>query len=225
MPRKTHGLSGTRIYHCWHDMVRRCYDPKCRNYKHYGAKGISVCEEWKNDFTNFYKWAENNGYSENLTIDRIDFYGNYEPTNCRWVDMHVQNANRPSRGKCEYIGVYLNSNGSSYTAQIKQNGKIIFLHCNRSKNSCALARNNFIVENHLEDIYPLNEIKEEFEDLRESKHLTCYIAISRETGEVFSDTKLKNLAGRIGVTEEFFGQCVNNKRVSRKYIFKREEIR
>ena len=80
-----------RLYSIWHNMKTRCYNPKAEKFKHYGGRGISVCEEWRTSFKAFYEWAIANGYRDNLTIDRIDMNGNYEPSNCRWVDMLVQN--------------------------------------------------------------------------------------------------------------------------------------
>lgn len=89
-----HGASNHRLYNTWTNMKQRCYNPNSRDYKNYGERGISICEEWKNDFQAFYSWAMANGYKDNLTIDRIDVNGNYEPSNCRWVTMLVQRHNR-----------------------------------------------------------------------------------------------------------------------------------
>lgn len=91
---RIHGLTGTRIQVTWSHMKQRCYNPNCREYEHYGGRGISVCEEWKNSVAEFAKWAYANGYKENLTLDRIDNDGNYEPNNCRWVSMEVQENNK-----------------------------------------------------------------------------------------------------------------------------------
>ena len=74
------------------------------NYIYYGAKGISVCEEWMQSFINFYEWAMLNGYNDNLTLDRIDPNGNYEPNNCRWVTMKQQDNNRTDNIKIEFMG-------------------------------------------------------------------------------------------------------------------------
>lgn len=78
-----HGLSDTRIYTIYNQMIARCYKPYSQSYCNYGKRGITVCKEWKDDFLAFYKWAIANGYRDNLSIDRIDNDGNYEPTNCK----------------------------------------------------------------------------------------------------------------------------------------------
>lgn len=90
---KKHGMFGTRIYNTWAHMKQRCYNPKNASYNHYGKKGIKVCEEWQT-FEPFYNWSMANGYSDNLSIDRIDVNGNYEPSNCRWATIDQQNNNK-----------------------------------------------------------------------------------------------------------------------------------
>ncbi len=78
-------------------MIHRCYLESDTGFKKYGARGITVCDEWRNDFKAFYDWAMSNGYSDELTIDRINGKGNYEPTNCRWATYKEQNLNREFR--------------------------------------------------------------------------------------------------------------------------------
>lgn len=92
-----HGQSAkhntTRIYRIWANMKARCYTPSYTRFENWGGRGISVCDEWKNDFQAFYDWAMSNGYQDNLTIDRIDNDGDYHPNNCRWVSYKTQTRN------------------------------------------------------------------------------------------------------------------------------------
>lgn len=89
-----HGYGTTRLAYIWRSMIRRCYNRNDKSFLNYGGRGIEVCKEWKNSFLAFQRWALSNGYAEDLTIDREDTNGNYEPLNCRWVTMKVQQNNR-----------------------------------------------------------------------------------------------------------------------------------
>lgn len=101
---KTHGLRGTKLYSTWCNIKARCNNQNQTYYSHYGGRGIKVCKEWENDFETFYSWAMNNGYKDGLTIDRINNNGNYEPSNCRWVDRFVQANNKRNNYVFEYNG-------------------------------------------------------------------------------------------------------------------------
>lgn len=98
-----HGDNRNRLYHIWADMKNRCNSPSNHAYQHYGARGISVCEEW-NAYENFKVWALSNGYEEDLTIDRIDVNGNYEPRNCRWITKQEQCYNKTNSRTITYQG-------------------------------------------------------------------------------------------------------------------------
>lgn len=89
-----HGLRDTRLYSIWHSMKQRCYDTSRSDYERYGGRGITVCDEWKDNFQSFYDWSMNNGYKANLTLDRKDNEKNYSPENCRWVTRLEQTVNR-----------------------------------------------------------------------------------------------------------------------------------
>ena len=88
----THHLTGTRIYRIWRGMKTRCENSNDYHYKFYGERGIRVCAEWQ-EFEPFYDWAIANGYTDDLTLDRIENNGNYEPSNCRWVTQKEQSNN------------------------------------------------------------------------------------------------------------------------------------
>jgi len=102
----THKKSKTRLYVIWKNMKSRCYYKNNNSFKNYGERGIVVCDEWKNNYESFEKWAINNGYVESsgykCTIDRIDPNGNYCPENCRWVSPKEQSRNKRNTIYLEY---------------------------------------------------------------------------------------------------------------------------
>lgn len=101
---KTHGKSHTRLYYTWAGMKARCNNPKSKSYKDYGARGIKVCNEWEHNFQAFYDWAIASGYTDELTIERIDNSIGYSPQNCMWITKSEQSAHRRSCVIIEYDG-------------------------------------------------------------------------------------------------------------------------
>lgn len=116
-------VKNKRLYGVWDQMNRRCYNKSSDNYGRYGGKGVTVCDEWRTDFVAFVDWANANGHSKELTLDRIDPSKPYSPDNCRWVDYYVQSQNRGmiSRNRSGVNGVaYYEAHG--YRANIRRGG-------------------------------------------------------------------------------------------------------
>lgn len=159
---KTHGLGSTRLYNTWSKLKNRVLNPKDKQYNDYGGRGITICDEWKNDFKSFYDWAMKNEYSDELSIDRIDNDGNYCPENCRWTTRTIQNRNQRKRrdNTSGYKGVYYYKGRNKYIAQICVNNKNKRLGQFQTAEEGAIAYNNYIIENNLEG-FILNEIPTE----------------------------------------------------------------
>ena len=105
----THRDTDSRLYNVWSAIKRRCYNPTVPEYSRYGARGIDMCQEWKNDYGSFMKWAIENGYDKDAprgqcTIDRIDNDKGYSPENCRWIPISVQMNNVSTNHNIEYDG-------------------------------------------------------------------------------------------------------------------------
>ena len=162
---KTHGLRFTKLHSIWGGIKKRTLSFKYKDYRSYGGRGITICDEWKNDFKAFYTWAMLNGYEENkgLSIDRIDNDGNYEPSNCRWTTRVIQSRNQriPKNNISGYKGVSFYKGNNKYIAQICVNRKKINLGYFLTPVEGAIAYNNYIIENNLEG-FILNEIPEEY---------------------------------------------------------------
>lgn len=104
----THGKSKTPLYYVWKNIKGRCYNSNHVNYKDYGGRGIKMCDEWHDSFENFANWALSSGYSEGLTVDRINNDGLYEPSNCRLVGRKEQANNRRNSITITYNGATMN---------------------------------------------------------------------------------------------------------------------
>lgn len=144
--RKTHGLEGTPIYSVWLAMKGRCYNPNNARFNNYGARGITVCDEWLNDFAAFNRWAELNGYTANLTIERVNNDLGYSPINCKWITAEEQMLNRQ----------LLQSNNTTGYRGVSRNGKKFQVDCNGiylgkfdTAEQAAKIREQYIIDNGL----------------------------------------------------------------------------
>lgn len=152
--RSTHGLRNTRIYKIWSDMKYRCYGNK---NNHVLYNNISICDEWLKDFKPFYNWAMSNGYNDNLSIDRINNDGNYEPNNCRWATRVVQARNTRrirATNTSGLRGVSFEEKSKKWVAQvetrkdnIRTNKKIGRFKC---KYEAGYYRDKYVKDNNLE---------------------------------------------------------------------------
>lgn len=158
-PKSKHGDTGKRLYRIWSLMKDRCANANNVNHKYYGGRGIKVCDDWSLEYIKFKEWALSNGYSDDLTIDRINNDGNYEPNNCRWANYSEQALNRSVAGSIKLRGVSLidNNRKNKYRASIKHDGKSIHIGCFDSELKAAIAYDNYIVENNIKKIRNFND--------------------------------------------------------------------
>jgi len=146
----THNLSKTKLYKVWSSMKDRCSNKNNVGYKNYGGRGIRVYDDWITDFISFKEWAIKNGYTENLTIDRINNDGNYEPNNCRWVTPKIQSMNKRYKpSNSGYLGVVKNKN-NRFVSSVSINNKTINIGSFDTAKEGALARDLYLVQNNLQ---------------------------------------------------------------------------
>jgi hypothetical protein len=116
-----------RIYIIWYQMIRRCYNPNNDNYSRYGAKGVTVCKKWRDNFEAFLEWSLTNGYADNLTLDRIKRDKPYSPSNCRWTTLFVQAQNKGMQ-KNNTTGVTgVSPSRQYYRAFITRDGHTVYI--------------------------------------------------------------------------------------------------
>jgi len=147
----THGMTSHRLYETWKSMKNRCYRKGNKHYKDYGARGIFVCDEWKNNFQAFYDWSMENGYGEDLTIDRIDNQKSYSPKNCRFTDAYHQatNKRKPSSNTSGYIGVSFSKAQNKWASYLSIKGRRKHIGYFPDALSAAEARDAYIAEHNL----------------------------------------------------------------------------
>ena len=151
---RTHGFSNpsNRLYTTWKNMNQRCTNKNIKHFKNYGGRGITVCDEWKNDFKAFYEWSIANGYMDNLSIDRINNDGNYEPSNCRWATNQEQSDNKRDLRISNTSGVKgLNfiSRDNLYLCRLTINNKRIKIGYFKNKEDAIKAIDDFKQKNSL----------------------------------------------------------------------------
>jgi len=154
---RTHGLTHHRLYYTWLGMMQRCYNHNSKPYEFYGAKGVTVCEEWhsvENFINDMYP-----SFIEGLTLDRIDVYGNYNKNNCRWANRSLQNSNTrliSKTNKSGYRGVSYHKIRNKWRSRITINKKEIYLGLFENKLDAAKAYDKYIIDNNLQ--YPTNGV-------------------------------------------------------------------
>lgn len=151
--KKHHSKTYKRLYNIWSNIKQRCLNKNNRDYKK-GYKNKGVYQDWVENFNNFYNWSINNGYKDNLTIDRIDGDKGYFPDNCRWVDMFVQASNKrlSKFNKTGYSGIDYRKEIGKYISRIAHQKKRYYLGCFDNLNDAVNARLKFIEEHNLKGI-------------------------------------------------------------------------
>jgi len=141
-----------KLYAVWKSITQRINNVKCKDFKDYGGRGITICDEWKL-FINFYNWAIENGYEIGLKIDRINNNSGYNKDNCRWTTQFIQSRNTrllKSTNTSGYRGVCHRKDTLKYRADIRVNKKRIGLGCFDTAIEAAKAYDNYVILNNLE---------------------------------------------------------------------------
>jgi hypothetical protein len=147
---KDKGIISHPAYSVLANMKQRCYDKNSIGFKHWGGRGIKVCDKWLNDSLSFLRWCDANGYQKGLDIDRINNDGNYEPSNCRFVSRTINNRNQSKKksNTSGFIGVYMLKN-NKYESYITVNKKRLHLGTFDKPQDAAIERDRFIIMNDL----------------------------------------------------------------------------
>lgn len=143
-----HNMSNSRLYRIWKNMKQRVYNPKNTYYHNYGGKGIVICDEW-HKFEPFMEWSLDNGYNDELTIDRTNNDIGYNPSNCKWVPSSEQKWNIRGWGSSHYKGVHFDKSRNKYHAAVKVNGKHIYLGRFKTEYEAALKYDQYCKDNNI----------------------------------------------------------------------------
>ena len=145
------GYGGHPLNVVWHGMIYRCYKKEHQQYKNYGARGIAICDEWKNSFDTFFNWCINNGWEYGKYIDRKENDGNYEPSNCRFVSKAISSRNQRKfkNNKSGYTGINYHKKNEAWYSTIYADGVNICIGMFKDKINAVKARNEFIIQYNL----------------------------------------------------------------------------
>ena len=143
-------ITKTKLYHVWDTMYQRCLNPNSSGYSKYGAKGITLCDEWKDPY-HFMGWALLNGYRDGLTIERVDFTSNYCSKNCKWIpaEYQAQNRGKSVKNTSGFVGVNWHADKECWIARVTIKGKRIEIGKYNSAKEAHLARGNYFRDNNL----------------------------------------------------------------------------
>lgn len=222
--KKTHGMSKTRPYRIRQSMIARCHNENFNDFDRYGAKGIAVCNEWRESFENFWEWASSNGYSDDLTIDRINPNGNYEPSNCRWATQHEQILNQERNKNRTKEDKYIRKldDGRYFLAiQKRENGigKLLFSKVCDSKKDAIMER-DFFLENGKRIVH------HKLFKTSKQKSLIPQNRIGHKILMILLDQNMTivDLARKLGVSRQAAHQWIYKKREPRKAAYKVAEL-
>ena len=169
---KNTGVYQTRLYQILQKMKSRCNNINNDAYEYYGGRGISVSEEWTQDFKSFEKWSISNGYKDDLTIDRINNDGDYEPSNCRWVSRKIQQRNQRKLRKNNTSGARgVSKHNNGFIVQITVDNKSIYLGHTENVFEGALMYDNYIVKHNLEHTKNFSNINDAIGFVQETKQM------------------------------------------------------
>ena len=172
----THNMSKTKLYKKWSDIKARWYNPKNKDYAHYGGRGITMCDFWKEDYMNFYTWAMSSGYEESLSIDRVNVDLSYTPENCRWSTQYTQTQNTrdiKSSNTSGYRGVTYHKKNKKWVSCIVVSKVKVYLGSFNTTLEAAKAYEIYVRLNNLEHNFTPALTEDKIEEINKQKEGKC----------------------------------------------------